>query len=229
MPGIHDGHRQRLFEKFDKHGFSCFSEHEKLELILFYSIPRHNTNELAHKLLDKYKCISKVLDAPAYELLEFPLITERTVWLFRLFKETFALYIKENEKTGASLCNTDEYASYFMLFFSGITDERLAVLSLNNKGKFLGCEFVAYGDLTSVGVSIRKIMETVLSSKASMVVLCHNHPGGIALPSDADLILTKQIKLALNGIDVYLKDHIIIADGDYVSFALSQRYKDVLQ
>ena len=104
-------------------------------------------------------------------------------------------------------------------------------MSLNNKGKFLNCEFIAEGDISSVGVSIRKVIERVIASRATVAVICHNHPGGIALPSGADVFITEELKKALKSIDVELKDHIILSndDDDYVSMALSREYKNIFE
>ncbi len=230
MADVHDGHRKRMFEKFDKYGFSTFNDHEKLELILFFSVPRRDTNRLAHKLLDRFHTISGVLDAHESELKEFPLITDRTVQLFSMIKQTAALYKSEKIKNKTYLCTTDEIATYFQLFFANSKNEKLAVMSLNNKGRFISCDFIAEGDISSVGVSVRKVIERLISTGATVAVLCHNHPGGIALPSSADVFITRELHSALKNINVELKDHIILSnEDDYVSMALSSEYKQIFE
>lgn len=229
MSDLHGGHRQRMFEKFEKYGFSVFNDHEKLELILFFSVPRRDTNELAHMLLNRFHSISAVMDASEKELKEFSFITDRTVQLFRMIKETSALYSAEKIKAKTYLSTIDEIATYFQMFFVNTKNEKLAIMSLNHKGKFLGCEFIAEGDISSVGVSTRKVIETVLSTRANVVVLCHNHPGGVALPSLADVFITEEIKKALISIGVHLKDHIILTTDDYVSMSQSKEYEDIFK
>lgn len=225
--GVHDGHRKRMLEKFHKNGFGQFEEHERLEMLLYFSVPRRDTNEMAHLLLNKFHNISGVINASEEEFKEFPFVTARTIELFKMIKE-IGIICKQQEKGKTTfLCTVDEIATYFQLFFATAEDEKFAVLSLNNKGKFLGCEFVGFGDIASVGVSTRKIIETVLKTKATEVVVCHNHPGGIALPSQSDIAVTKNIKTALDGVNVLLKDHIIITKGDYVSLASCQEFKDI--
>ncbi len=225
--GVHDGHRKRMLEKFHKNGFEPFQEHECLEMLLYFSVPRRDTNEMAHLLLNKFHSISGVINASEKELKEFSFVTDRTVELFKMIREISAVCRQQEKGKTTYLCTTDEIATYFQLFFATADDERFAVLSLNNKCKFLGCEFVGHGDIASVGVSTRKIIETVLKTKATEVVVCHNHPGGIALPSQADINVTKNIKNALDGINVILKDHIIITHGDYVSLAESEEFGDI--
>lgn len=228
MPNVHDGHRQRMFEKFNKYGFSIFNDHEKLEIILYFSVPRRDTNELAHILLERFKSISGVLDADEKELKKIPFITDRTVQLFSLIKETSALYNFEKYKEKTYLSTIDEIATYFQLFFANVRDEKVAIMGLNNKGEFLFCDFVSEGDISGVGISTRKVVEMAISSRASVLIMCHNHPGGIALPSKADIYVTKELAIALKSVEVRLKDHIILSpDNDYVSMALSKEYQDM--
>ena len=230
MPNVHDGHRQRMFEKFNKYGFSVFNDHEKLEIILYFSVPRRDTNELAHILLDRFKSISGVLDADEKELKKIPFITDRTIELFSIIKETSALYNFQKYEQKTYLNTTDEIATYFQLFFANERNEKVAIMGLNNKGKFMFCEYVSEGDINSVGLSTRKIVEKAISSSATVIVMCHNHPGGIALPSGADIYVTNEIANALKSIEVHLKDHIILSsDNDYVSMALSKEYQYIFK
>ena len=83
------------------------------------------------------------------------------------------------------------------------------------------------GDVAAVGISSRMVMEKVINNKATSVILVHNHPGGNALPSEDDLTATKMIANALRSINVYLLDHLILCDGDYVSLAQSRDYKHI--
>lgn len=229
MAGLHDGHRDRVLERFSREGFYYFNEHERLELILFFSVPRSDTNEMAHQLLNKYHTIAGVMDAPEEELIRFKGITKRTVQLFKMIKETYKLYTEEKEQNKTYLCTTDEIGSYFQVFYSVIHEETITVMSLDNKCRFISTDIVGVGDISSVGVSIRKIVETVIKRKATQIVLCHNHPGGIALPSDADITVTKSIRAAMDGIGVCLKDHIILGGNDYVSLANSNLFNNLFK
>ncbi len=227
MPGIHDGHRERMLAKFSQNGFHGMKDHEKLEIILFFSIPRHDTNELAHLLLNRYHTVSAVMDAPEKELLAFPHITKRTCQLFQMIKETSVLYRMEKGAQKEYMTTLDEIGTYFLVYYGNCIDEKLTVMSLNNKRKFLSCDVVGEGDISSVGVSTRKVVETVLRTRASEVVLCHNHPGGIALPSKADICITEMIRDILEPLGIHLIDHIIVAGEDYVSLASSAAYRDI--
>ena len=225
--GDHDGHRKHMLERFHKNGIELFREHEVLEILLYFSIPRRDTNEIAHKLLNRFHSIGDVLTAPEEELLEFPFITNRTVEHFKLITMLSRIVEKHAEDKKAYLCTTDEIATYFQAQFSMMQDERFAVLSLDNMGKFKACEFVGQGDIASVDVNIRKIIEIALKTKATEVVICHNHPGGVPFPSQADIEVTRNVKKALDIIKVVLSDHIIVTHDDYISLASSEEFKDI--
>lgn len=85
----------------------------------------------------------------------------------------------------------------------------------------MGCVKLSTGSVNSAGLSIRKVVECALNMKASSVVLAHNHTSGIAVPSQEDIRTTKSISHALDLVGVYLADHVVVADEDYVSMAES--------
>ena len=226
---LHEGHRDRVKKKFLKDGFTDgMQKYEILELILFYSVPRVDTKDLAKNLLNKFGSISGVFNAPQHELEEFPGITQNSVVLFKMIMEAARVYNAEQTETGAIFGDTDEMGTYLLGRFAGIIDEQVALLSLQSNGKFIGFDVISKGNISTVGVSTRKIIEVVLERQAGMVVLAHNHPGGIALPSKTDLETTKRISEALGHIGVRLFDHIVIADGDFVSFRQSQKLLEYL-
>lgn len=227
---IHDGHRERVKKKFLEHGFSdATPKHEILELILFFSVPRKDTNELAHQLLKKFGSLSGVLNASASELTKFPNITENTVALFKVIMEAARIYNTEGVSKSTVFTSVEEIGTYLLGRFAGITEEQFAVVSLDNKGKFIAYDVLSKGDIRAVGVSSRKVIEVMLERRAGMVVLAHNHPGGVALPSDVDIETTKRIGEALSHIGVRLFDHIVIADGDFVSFKQSRQLLDYIK
>lgn len=226
---LHEGHRERVKKKFLKDGFTEGTQrYEILELILFYCIPRIDTKPLAKQLLEKFGSLSGVLSAPAEELKKFPGITDNGVTLFKMIMETARVYNAESVTEKTVFSCVDEIGTYLLGRYAGITDERFAVISLQNNGKFIACDFIGSGDVSAVGVSTRKIIEIVIEHKAGMIVIAHNHPGGLALPSGTDLETTKRISEALKHIGVRLFDHIVIADGDFVSFAQSEQFREYL-
>lgn len=225
---LHEGHRERVKKKFLEDGFTEGTQkYEILELILFYCIPRTDTKPLAKKLLERFGSLSGVLNAPAEELKKFPGITDNGVALFKMIMETARVYNSESASKQTVFSSIDEIGTYLLGRFAGITEEQIAVVSLKSNGQFISYDVIGKGDISSVGVSTRKIIEILLHTKATAVIIAHNHPGGVALPSGSDLETTKNINAALKHIGVHLIDHIIIADNDFVSLAQSKQFKSL--
>lgn len=222
---VHDGHRQRLRERFLTDGLDHFDEINVLELLLFYCIPRKDTNEIAHKLLDQFGSLPNVLDAPAEELRKVKDIGDNAATFLSLISSVNRYYqMKKAEQTGI-LTSIEQCNSYLVSKFLGRRNETVYLLCLDAKCKVICCRQVGEGTVNSAGISVRKIVEVALAVNATSVVLAHNHPSGIALPSAEDIHTTQQVANALKAVDVTLVDHIVVADDDYVSLALSGLYR----
>ena len=221
----HEKHRKRSKELFLADGFSENTpEHKILEMLLFYSIPRIDTNEIAHNLINRFGSIAKVIDAPAKELVKVKGIGENSAALIKLMSPIINRYINEKKKTLRGVRSMDEIFDFVLNKYITFTDEVFAITSFNAAGEILDFDVINSGDLTSVGFSMRKIIEIVIERKATAVVISHNHPHGNAVPSNEDIASTMKIKEVLEGIGVKLLDHIIIAEGDGVSLRQSQKY-----
>ncbi len=218
--GVHDGHREKMRQRFLKGGLDNFADHEALELLLFYAIPRRDTNELAHRLIERYGSLGAVLTAPIDDLSNFPGIGERTAILLHLAPELYRRARME-AVSDTPLNSVERVGSYLLERFAGERNEVVYQLCLDRKGKLLRCKRLSEGGIAAASLNIRSVVENAVLTGASAVILAHNHPSGVALPSQEDLATTRQIVQALRTIDVPLADHIIVADGDYVSFAQS--------
>ena len=218
---IHEGHRQRLKQRFLEEGLDNFSQIQVLELLLFYCIPRRDTNPIAHSLLEHFGSLSQVLEAPVEELCKVPGISENAATLLHLATEVGRYYMVNRSTQTQILPTVDSCAQYLQPFFFGRRNETVFLLCLDAKCKVLCCKEVGEGSVNSAGISIRKIVETALAANATTVVLAHNHPSGIAVPSGEDVQTTRRIAAALQAVDVNLADHIVVADDDYVSMAQS--------
>ena len=226
---IHDGHRQRLRERFCKEGLDHFSQVQVLELLLFYTIPRKDTNPLAHALLERFGSLSQVLEASLEELKKVPGISDNTAAFLHLITDVGRYYLVNRSIQCTILPTIEECAKYMVPFFFGRRVETVFLLCLDAKCKVLCCKEVGEGSVNSAAISVRKIVETALGANASTVVLAHNHPSGVAIPSAEDVHTTRRIAMALRAVEVTLADHIVVADGDYVSMAQSgQRFDDCL-
>ena len=217
----HEKHRLRVKKKFLQNGFpKATPQHEILELLLFYSIPRRDTNPLAHQLIKRFGSISAVFNAPISELVKIKGVTEHTATFIKLIPEISRIYSEDLNSTVSALNSVDEVGTYLLTRYAFFADEEVfSLLSMNNKGKLLSFDVIAKGDISSVSISVRKIIEISLNTKSTTAIIAHTHPGGLVTPSDSDLEITSQIKTALGQIGVNLIDHIILAGGDFISLA----------
>ena len=224
IKSFHDGHRQRLIERFEKEGLDNFTPVQVLELLMFYSIPRRDTNELAHKLIERFGSVSRVMDASVEELMQVPGIGRRTAVLLHLVKHSGRYYQVDSNRKGAVMKDIDDCGKFMLPFFIGRQKETVFLLCLNANCNVISCREVGEGDIHAAVISPRQVVEIALAEKASTVVLAHNHPSGVALPSQEDILVTKRLAAALQSVDVTLFDHLIVADDDFVSLAQSGLY-----
>ena len=96
--GIHDGHRQRVYDRLRKEGLDSFSPHNVLELLLFFSSPRADTNEIAHRLIDRFGSVAAVLDAPESELVKVNGVGEYSATLIKLIPQLARYVIRFNAR-----------------------------------------------------------------------------------------------------------------------------------
>lgn len=217
---VHEGHRDRLRARFLNNGLTDFEEHTALELLLFYARPRCNTNEIAHELIKRFGSFSGVLDAPIEELTTVLGVGETSAILIKMIPSMGAYYLSNRAAPGEVLDSTEKAGLFFLPKFFGKQKEEVYLASLDDKRKVLRCvRLTEEGIVNAVAISVKRIVTEALSANATGVLLAHNHPGGLALPSSSDKRVTSQAYHALRLINVQLLDHIVVADGDFVSMA----------
>lgn len=219
MSGIHDGHRARLKKRFLNHGLDNFDDHNALELLLFHSVPRRDTNELAHALIDRFGSLSEVFDAPVEELMKVSGIGEASALLIKLVPQMSRRYLISRTAPDKILSSTRKAGEYITPYFFGERDEVVYMVCLDAKFKVIACRMLARGSVNSANINVRKVVETALSFNSTSVILAHNHTSGIAFPSNEDKATTRRVLDALRAVDINLSDHIIVADDDFFSFA----------
>lgn len=224
--GIHNGHRNRVRQKFLSDGFDGFCDHEILELLLFYGIPRKDTNEIAHKLINSCGSLSSVFDAPVEVLVECG-ITENAAVLLKMIPKLCQKYIDDKYKNPDKLIDTGNIADRIIPKFIGADRECVVLLLLDAKGKELFCGVISKGSVNASSIYIRKILQLTMKFHAVGAIIAHNHPSGVPFPSKTDINTTKQLKNALSVVNVRLLDHIIVADLDYLSLADSDEYFNI--
>lgn len=219
--GIHDGHRAKMRRRFESGGLEHFADHEALELLLFYAIPRRDTNPIAHALMERYGSLTAVLNAPIEDLVKVDGIGENAAVLLRLVGQMELKARQADSESARPITSAEAAGQYLLDRFCGAQHELAYQLCIDRKGKLLTCKRLTEGTDSYVEMDVRRIVENALLSSASGVIIAHNHPSGIALPSADDIAATQRVKDALSTIGVQLIDHIIVADGDFVSLTQS--------
>lgn len=213
----HKGHRERMKKRFLEHGADSFDDHHLLEMLLYFALPRVDTNLLAHDLLERFGSIDGVLDAVPEELMTVPGVGEHATTLIKLIPALGRRYLSSKNSIGTVLATTEAVGKFLLPRFLGRRDETVLLLCLDGKMKAVSCRVVASGDVSAAHISVRKVVEQALAQNVPYVLLAHNHVNGLALPSSEDVTTTKQLEAALALVGVTLIDHIIVAGDDFVS------------
>ena len=216
---VHDGHRERTKKRFSEHGLDNFDDHNVLELLLFYALPRADVNPIAHALVDRFGSLAAVFDAPPDELVNVPGIAENTATFIKLIPQISRRYLLSKSSVNDILDSTKKAGDYLLPYFFAERDEVVFMVCLDARCKVLHCRLLARGSVNSAGVSVRKIVETALLFNSTSVILAHNHTSGVPLPSSEDRDTTRRVAAALAAVDIVLADHIIAADDVYCSLA----------
>ena len=217
--GVHDGHRDRLRQSYLEHGLMSMNDINALELLLFYAIPRRDTNEIAHRLLDRFETLDGVFSASAEELQEVEGIGENAAALLTLIPEIMKKSRVSKGREIRQIRSSDDAGAYLLPYFLNERDEVVYLLCLDTKRCVICCAEMGRGVVNSVDTGIRRIVEKALKVRASSVIIAHNHPDGIALPSREDEVFTRALYNALETVGIRLEDHIIAAEDDYTSMA----------
>ena len=217
--GVHDGHRERLRARFAEHGLESFNELNALELLLCYAIPRRDTNELAHRMLDAFGSLSGVFQASIQELTSIPGIGENAAALILMVPQIVKKAHVSKAKETKIIRNSTDAGNYLLPYFLDEPDEIVMMLCLDNKRAVICCREMGRGVVNCVDANIRRMVETALKVKTTTVIIAHNHPNGVALPSREDDNFTRTLYRSLGLLGITLEDHIIVANDEFVSLA----------
>ena len=221
---IHDGHRSRLRQRFLEEGLEHFGPHQVLELLLFYCIPRKDTNEIACNLINRFGSLSAVLEAPVSDLKKVPGMGEAAATFLSMIPAVNRYYLTHRDDSPVFMSSVDDYGYYLRDALNGKRNEEVYMMCLDAKRKMISCREVGEGCTNYASVPIRRIVETALAENAVMVILAHNHPSGLAIPSDEDVHTTHRLAAALSTVEIILVDHVIVADNDFISLRQSEMY-----
>ena len=221
--GLHDGHRQRAKDRYRQLGADALADHELLELALFYAIPRQDTNETAHRLLKRFRSLQGVLQATPEELEKEEGVGRSAALLLCLIGD-ISRRARITSLPEKILNSPDRTGAYFMELLTGQKRELLYQVCLDGKGKLLTCRCIGKGTVSASPVHVRQVVENALYAGASTIILAHNHPSGMAEPSQDDYDSTRAVIGALNVIGVRVIDHLIFAGNSVYSMTQNSQF-----
>lgn len=224
----HAGHRKRLKKELLTQDFTeTIPVHKLLEALLFYGVPRKDTNEMAHELLERFGSLCGVLEANPADLLQVKGMTENSVTLIKFVLPLARRYNIEKLKDRVKFDNFDMLCKFLIEKHRGYGEEILLITSFGTDGTIITCEPVSKGDKSMVAATVKEVLKIALKHNAPAIVVSHNHMSRNALPSEADVIMTMRLSNMLKEINVKLLDHIIVANDDYISMSQSGLYKSL--
>lgn len=219
--GWPEGERPR--ERLLAHGSEVLSDAELIAIIIRVGVQGISAVEMGRKLLDQFGSLEKITQAPLSALLEIKGLKKAKASQLQaameIAKRVSARRITSTGDERPRITGTTQAANYFRALLNGLPDEHFRVVYLNRRNIVLGDSLIARGDVASVSVSLRQIVSRALQMNASAIIAAHNHPSGVAKPSESDRLLTKDMISATRALGIRVLDHLIIAGDDIHSFA----------
>ena len=221
----HTGHRERMKAEFLARGLEGWPDHRVLELLLFYTIPQGDVNDLAHELVERFGSLAGVLDASVEELKKVKGVGDHTAVFLRMLPAVLGRYQGARTRLSAVINSPEEAYAWLEPYFFGARNEMVYVLCLDGKRQVLGVRKVAEGSIELAEVNTRRIAEEAIGLRAAQIYVAHNHVSNLAIPSQADWLTTDTLRGALRPIGIELIDHLVFVDGDMVSLKDSEHLK----
>lgn len=221
----HTGHRERMKAEFLVRGLEGWPDHRVLELLLFYTIPQGDVNDLAHELVERFGSLAGVLDASVEELKKVKGVGDHTAVFLRMLPAVLGRYQGARTRLSAIINSPEEAYAWLEPYFFGARNEMVYVLCLDGKRQVLGVRKVAEGSIELAEVNTRRIAEEAIGLRAAQIYVAHNHVSNLAIPSQADWLTTDTLRGALRPIGIELIDHLVFVDGDMVSLKDSEHLK----
>lgn len=223
----HTGHRERMKAEFLARGLEGWPDHRVLELLLFYTIPQGDVNDLAHELVERFGSLAGVLDASVEELKKVKGVGDHTAVFLRMLPAVLGRYQGARTRLSAIINSPEEAYAWLEPYFFGARNEMVYVLCMDGKRQVLGVRKVAEGSIEMAEVNTRRIAEEAIGLRAAQIYVAHNHVSNLAIPSQADWLTTDTLRGALRPIGIELIDHLVFVDGDMVSLKDSEHLKSL--
>ena len=178
MSNIHEGHRDRMRTRYLQEGADGMASHEILEILLYGTIPRGDTNEIAHHLLDEFGSISNLIEADPHEIAKTAGVGIKSAVFLSLLHELVLRYEREKLEQKPALTSIPRSVDYCKALLAFRPRECFYAICLDSRRKIIHTSKISEGTVNDAAVSPRLVVEKALRYKATGVLLCHNHPSG---------------------------------------------------
>jgi DNA repair protein RadC len=212
------GHRERLRQRFLKHGLVSFQDYEVLELLLLYVSRQKDMKPVAKKLIEKFGSFNSVLDVPYNELKVIDGIGDASTTLIHFIKQASTRYLDQKSRLSTTPQDLSDIIGAYRLKLGTLTYEQFELICLNSNFVIVSEDIIAEGTIDQATVYPRKVIELAIKHGATTLIFVHNHPSGDLTPSEMDKLITKNLILAARTVGVNVYDHLIVSSKGYSSF-----------
>lgn len=221
---IHKDHRSRLRKKYFNNGIDALEDHEVMELLLFYIIPRKNVNELGHNICRRYEKLYRIFEAEENELTAIDGVGQSTAEFLRFESELMRVYEqRRNSSAEHRFIREEGMNMIYSLFEDAPSEPRLYMILLGRCDRIISSVLLARGEFSFADIDMKYMLSAAMRLDALRVIFVHNHTDGNVLPSDTDIAFTKLVQRAFEYIDVEMNDHIVVTGRTAVSIKNDMR------
>ena len=217
-PQLHSGHRARMRQGVINNGWDNLTDHQVLEMLLGMAIPRKDTNEIAHELINRFGSLAHVLDAEISDLVKVDGVGERTAVFIASIRQIMQRYQIEKCKKCKTITNNQDVYDFMGERLKFLPKEEFHVICLSSTSEVIVARKLGSGSNNHIIVDAKDILEIAINCKASGVIIIHNHPSGSLYPSQEDIAVTKSIYMNLMFSGLHLLDHYIFGRDGAFSF-----------
>ena len=221
----HEGHRERMKNQFLEHGIEHLAPHQVLELVLFFAIPRVDTNLMAHELLSRFGSLAGVFNAGVRELCEVPGIGMNAATLLKLIPEVHKMY-SYSMYENIPLSDVDTIFDFVISLYHGVPVESVTAICLDGSMRILSNTIISKGNSCYVELDRSSLLARLSNSGCQSCIIAHNHPGTSAKPSSHDKLSTYSLKTVFDELSINLYEHVIVGD-DGVYAIMHDRFRRV--
>lgn len=206
-------------EKLLLSGAKALSDAELLAIFLRTGVKGFSAVDLARKLIHQFGSLRQLLEADQQQFCEGHGLGQAKYVQLQAVLEMGRRHLESSLKHGDAFTDADNTMRYIKQRLRAYPYEVFACLYLDNQHRFLYFDELFRGTIDGASVYPREVVKAALKHNAAAIILAHNHPSGVAEPSQADIHITKRIKSALDLVDIRVLDHIIVGDADVTSLA----------